>query len=111
MLFDFFSYFFFRSVHQSKIPITQLYWEIYEALPIFFKQLSKKMPHLANNLKNSIDVYRWLYYVERVWMLLERKITDRDTPIVDNIKWYIDVFNSYEEKFSGKNYFTNNREL
>ena len=95
-LFDFYSYFFFHPVSR-KVPVNTLISEINEALPCFISKLAEKAPDISKNLLALASVYRWLYYVERISMLLERQMTDTNLNILNYISRYIDVFNSYEE--------------
>ncbi|GJQ57458.1 MAG: hypothetical protein SCALA701_02590 [Candidatus Scalindua sp.] len=95
-LFDFYSYFFYRAVVKD-VPVDTIASEICEALPIFVSRLAVKAPDISNSLLQSEKVYRWLYYIERVSMLVERKSTDKNLDIMKFISRYIEVFNGYEE--------------
>ncbi|MBI5099507.1 MAG: phosphotransferase [Nitrospirae bacterium] len=95
-LFDFYSYFFYRAVHQ-KLPLDKLSSEIKAALPYFTDKLDSITPDISNSLKSFEKVYRWLYYIERVYMLLERERHDTKFNIMDVILRVIEVFNAYEE--------------
>jgi len=97
-LFDFYSYFFYRTVHQ-KLPLDKLSAEINVALPIFISKLNSTVPDIAGNLKSFEIIYRWLYYIERVYMLVERERYDTKHNIMDIILRFIEVFNCYEEIF------------
>lgn len=99
MLFDFYSYFFFRPVHQS-VPVKRLVSEINEALPFYISRLSLNAPDLSKNLLHLEKVYRWLYYIERVCMLVERERTDTRLNIMKHILGFIDTFDQYEELLS-----------
>jgi len=59
-----------------------------------------KVPDIAENLLILKKVYRWLFYIERVYMLVERNTTDKNLDIMDYILRYIYVFNRYEEKIN-----------
>ena len=96
-LFDFYSYFFYRPV-QHNLPVDKLVSEINEALPFFISKLDLKVPDIAKSLLSFEKVYRWLYYIERVSMLVKREKTDKNLDIMKYILRYIDVFNCYEEK-------------
>jgi len=94
-LFDFYSYFFYRSVHQ-KLPVGQLSSEIEVALPYLTGKLNTTAPDISRSLKSFEKVYRWLYYIERVHMLIERERYDTKHNIIDVILRFIEVFNTYE---------------
>lgn len=98
-LFDFYSYFFFRSGNM-KIPVSQLVAEIKQALPFVITSLSKKMPTISKNLKQLEEVYRWIYYIEEMCRQVERETTDNNLNILEIILQYIEVFNQYEEIFA-----------
>lgn len=95
-LFDFYSYFFFRPFIHN-IPISRVVSEIHDAMPFVTSSLAKKAPEISNSLLHLEQTYRWLYYIERICMLVERSTTDRQLDIKDNIKRYIEIFNRYEE--------------
>ena len=99
-LFDFYSYFFYRPVCRN-VPVDTIVSEINEALPFFISELAKKAPDISHSLLSLEKVYRWLYYLERICMLMEREITDTNLNIVDYISQYIDAFSRYEEILSG----------
>ena len=100
-LFDFYSYFFFRPV-SNKIPVDTLVLEIDDALPFFISTLALKAPDISKSLLSLEKVYRWIYYIERVCMLVEREITDNNLDIVNYIFRYIEAFNSYEDVLAGR---------
>jgi thiamine kinase-like enzyme len=95
-LFDFYSYFFYRAVHQ-KLPLDKLSSEIKAALPYLADKLNTAAPDIAGNLRSFEKLYRRLYYIERVQMLIERERYDTKHNIVDVILRFIEVFNAYEE--------------
>lgn len=95
-LFDFYSYFFFRPIHQ-KLPLDKLSPEINEALPFYLSKLDLTTPAISRSLKSYEKIYRWFFYIERVYMLVERERYDTKLNTMDNILRYIEVFNSYEE--------------
>ncbi len=96
VLFDFYSYFFFRAAHQG-LPVHELALEIGQALPAFISRLFLKMPALCKNIRLFEKTYRHLYYIERVCMLVDRERTDTKLDIMKIMIGYIDVFNQYEE--------------
>lgn len=95
-LFDFYSYFFFRPLHQ-KLPIDKLSPEIRMALPFYLSKLDLIAADISASLKSLERIYRWFFYIERIYMLIERERYDTKLNILDNILRYIDVFYRYEE--------------
>jgi len=95
-LFDFYSYFFYRPVAR-KIPVTTLVSEINETFPLFVSSLAKKAPDISHSVVSLSEIYRWLYYIERICMLVERKTTDKNLNILAEILRYIEACNRYEE--------------
>jgi hypothetical protein len=110
-LFDFYSYFFYRAVHQ-KLPLDQLNSEINVALPIFISKLDLIAPDVSESLRSLKNIYRWLYYIERVYMLIQRERYDTKLDVIAIILRFIYVFEHYEEiseykhteKFNSSNY-------
>ena len=98
-LFDFYSYFFFRAVHQ-KLPLDKLGAEINVALPYFISKLDLIAPDISKSLKSFEKIYRWIYYVERIYMLIEREKYDTKHNIMNVILRFIEIFNAYEETCS-----------
>jgi len=98
-LFDFYSYFFFRPLHQ-KLPIDKLSSEIEMALPYLTAKLDAITPTISWSLKSFEKIYRYFFYIERVYMLVERERYDTKLNIMDNILRYIEVFNSYEKIYA-----------
>lgn len=98
LLFDFYSYFFHRPV-SSKFPVAQMVSEVNEALPYFISQLSLMSPDITDNLLASVKTYRHLYYIERLCMLVERDLTDKNVSMKDYIFRYIKAFQAYEDIF------------
>ena len=101
-LFDFYSYFFHRPVDQN-IPIKQLSEEISIALPNVISRLDLTSPDISASLKSFVEVYRWLYYYERIHMLIGRMKYDTKHNIMVYILRCIEVFSEYEE-LSGESY-------
>lgn len=96
LLFDFYSYFFYRSVTR-KFPASQMVSEINEALPYFISQLSLMSSDITDNLLASVGTYRHLYYIERLCMLVERDLTDKYLSMKEYIFRYIKAFQVYED--------------
>ncbi len=96
VLFDFYSYFFYRSV-SGRVSIAQVVTESEEALSSMVSRIAHENQAMAIALQQSENVYRWLYYIERISMLIERKVTDKNLDISDMILRYLDAFNRCEE--------------
>ena len=95
-LFDFYSYFFYGSALWGIAPEEQAL-EVKKVLPFIISKVTAKAPAIGQNLLDFEDVYRLIYYVERIYMLLERKKTDANVNIAKHILQYINAYNKYEE--------------
>ena len=95
LLFDFYSYFFYRPV-SPKLPVDKMFSEINEALPILVSRLSSRTPDVTGNLLALVMIYRHLYYIERLCMLVERDLTDNRLNMTDYIMRYIEAYKGYE---------------
>lgn len=100
-LFDFYSYFFFRPVYQ-KVPVEKIISEIDTALTLFNSKLVKKVHVVSKTLFSLENVYRWMYYIERVSMLVERAKTDKNLDIIAETLRYIDAFLEYDNIIENK---------
>ena len=100
-LFDFYSYFFFRPLHQ-KLPVAELTQELNTGLSFYLSRLASISGEVLASVQLHEKTYRWLFYVERIWMLVERVKYDTKLNTQANIRRYIHVFNEYEELI--KNY-------
>jgi len=60
-------------------------------------KLTSMSPEVLANIKLHEKTYRWLFYVERIHMLVERVKYDTKLDVAGNILRYIDAFNKYEE--------------
>jgi hypothetical protein len=96
LLFDFYSYFFYRPV-SPKLPVDKMALEINEALPYFISGLSLHTPHITEHLLASMKIYRQLYYIERLYMLVERDSSDSRLDMKSYIFRYIDAYSGCEE--------------
>jgi len=92
VLFDLHNYFFTELYY--KRATTDLLLEIEEAISSLQSRLASKAPGIARTLCLSAQMYRWLYYVERILVLLDRELSDK---VLDVILRSIEVFNRYEE--------------
>ena len=95
-LFDFYSYFFFRPLHQ-KLPLVELTPEISAGLAFYLPKLVLIAPDVSGSATSYEKIYRCLFYVERISMLVDRVTYDTKLNVRNNIRRYIDVFNAYEE--------------
>ena len=98
LLFDLFNYFFTELYYRR--ATTSLVHEINEAILSLRSRIVTKAPDLAGAMVSLSDMYRRLYYVERICMLLERQLSNRQ---LDVILRSIEVFNSFEEVQGGRN--------
>ncbi|MDR4498867.1 MAG: aminoglycoside phosphotransferase family protein [Candidatus Scalindua sp.] len=95
LLFDFYSYFFYR-ITSGKLSVNKVVSEINEALPNFLSELSLRVPDITKNIFDFVKVYRFLFYVEYVCKLVERDLTDNRLNMTHYICLNIDAFNQYE---------------
>jgi len=101
-LFDFYSYFFYRSALKNISPQI-LDSEIKEGLRITLSRLTTMAPDMVQRLMEWEDVYRRFFYIERIYMLVIREMTDQNLNILrDHIMKYIVAFQNYEETLLGK---------
>jgi thiamine kinase-like enzyme len=94
-LYDLYNYFFTESYYgrtTSKITL-----EVNAAIKSIQARLVTKSPEIAAALLPSAEIYRWLYYLERVGMLLGR---DFSSKILEVILRSIEVFNACEENYT-----------
>jgi len=91
-LFDLYNYFFTESYY--KRATTSLVPEIAKAISSLQSRLMAKAPDLARTLVPLAKRYRWLYYLERIQVLLERELSSDQ---LDVVLRSIRVFNRYEE--------------
>jgi len=98
LLFDFYSYFFYRPVNIKNISVEKMSSELDQALPAFISGVDVKALDVSAYLSTSLNTYRRLYYMEYLCKLMERLLTDKSLNIMDYIMRYIDVFSLYEEE-------------
>ena len=91
-LFDLYNYF-LTEVYYERATVN-LYSEVTEAILSLQLNLASRGVHLVGGLQCLAPVYRWLYYLERVFVLLEREPSKNQ---VDVIVRSVDVFERYEE--------------
>lgn len=92
VLFDLYNCFFTESYYRR--VSTNLVAEIKESICFLQNRLKKKLPKVVVTLDTSVEQYRWLYYLERICMLLEREL---DNKILGVISRSIAVFTRHEE--------------
>ena len=95
VLYDFFSFFFYRSVSRN-ISIATLVKEIGVAFPMLISRLTQGNPEMANALLSLEHIYRWNFYVENLCRLVKREMTDNQLDILDYILRSIQAFEMYE---------------
>lgn len=100
-LFDFYSYFFYRP-YRGKITTEVMASEINEAFSFLLSRLAVKAPDIADSIISFEKIYRWLYYIERICMLVEREKTDTNLNIMERMVTFYKVFDQYEEICSSK---------
>jgi thiamine kinase-like enzyme len=94
ILFDLYNYFIVRLFWRHTVP--NLVSEIESALASLQARLALKTPEVAETLRPLAQVYRWLYYVERICSGME--IRGRD---VESMRRWMEAFNGYEEMVAG----------
>lgn len=99
-LFDFYSYFFYRSacIH---LPLDNMINEMKQALPLFISEISIKLSDYPESISTKESIYRWTFYIEFMCRLVERERTDHNLNILDFIFRYMEAFNRYEEIIAG----------
>jgi thiamine kinase-like enzyme len=93
ILFDFFNCFFVQLF--LKNTIHGIVQEINKALLFLSERLGTKMPELTNDLVPLAEIYRWVFYIERVCSTLELHGLRAGA-----MERWIEVFEQYERKLS-----------
>ncbi|WP_447964772.1 phosphotransferase family protein [Nitrospira sp. Ecomares 2.1] len=101
-LFDFYSYFFYRPACRE-VPVSKLGSEVMKALPMFISKLTEHAPEVSSSLKALEKTYRWIFYIEMIYRLVDRQMTDTNLDVMHYIQEYIKAFNLYEDLAIGKN--------
>jgi thiamine kinase-like enzyme len=96
ILFDFYSYFFYRPTHQIFNNFYVLHNEINQALKILFSNTDPKFKEIKESISGKNNIYRVVYYIERIIMLTERISQDEKLNIEKEILNFINVFEKYE---------------
>lgn len=89
---DFYNWF-FTELYYRRVK-TDLVAEINEALISLQSSLTSKGIGIVGDLQSKTEFYRWLYYIERIQMLLEREPSEK---LLNVMMRSIEVFNHYEE--------------
>jgi hypothetical protein len=89
---DLYNYFFTELYY--KRAVNGLAQDVENAILILQKRLCVRAPELWKNLVELSEFYRRLYYLERICLLLERKLTDK---VIDVILRSIEIFKYYEK--------------
>jgi thiamine kinase-like enzyme len=96
VFFDFYSYFFFRALHQKHL-LFDLMLEINLAVQVYLSRIKIKCPMVAEVVKTNIKLYRWIFYIERIYMMVDRVMYDTKLDVKKNISRYIDTFIAFEK--------------
>lgn len=96
---DFYNYF-FTELYYQRVE-SSLVSEISQALSILQGLLQPDAPKLTQDLLPSANLYRRLYYLERIKMLLGRELNDKRLHVIVRS---IDIFNQFEEALGNKRY-------
>lgn len=91
-LFDFFSFFFNMRPRMEFIHAPR----INEAVESLRSRLTVKSPAIAASIEESVDVYRWSFYVETVCKYLKREMTPERE---GKISRTIEAFRSFEREY------------
>jgi hypothetical protein len=92
VLFDLYN-FFLTEIYYKRIS-SDLTSEIRAAILKLQAQINSKNPEIAHHLLAYAEVYRWLYYIERISMLLQRGFNDKTLEVVARS---IHVFSEFEQ--------------
>jgi len=103
ILFDFYSYFFYRPTHQIFDDFYGLINEINQALGILIGNMDPRFKELKENITVKKNIYRVVYYIERTIMLTERLRQDEKLNIEKIIFDFINAFEKYEAEFKAHN--------
>lgn len=100
-LFDLYNYFLTELYYERATSTSGLVLEINKAISMLKARLLTKVPELAGTMISLAPIYRRLYYLERICMLLERELNNKSLSVIVRS---IDVFNRYEETTASYNH-------
>ena len=100
-LFDLYNYFLTELYYERATSTSALVPKVNKAISYLQARLLPKIPELTRALVSLSPIYRRLYYLERVCMLLEREL---DNKLLSVIVRSIDVFNRYEKVIETNNH-------
>lgn len=96
VLFDFYSYFFYRSANRA-VPVNTMRSELQMAYPLLMTELANKARSVSRSVRRAENVYRWLFYIEMLCKLVERETSDKNLDVMKFISQYLQTFIAYEE--------------
>ena len=94
-LYDLYNYFLTESYYER--TTVKMVTEINAGIMSVQERLAKSSPEIAATLATSADIYRWLYYLERLKVLVQRDMSRHNLAVIMRS---IDVFTEYEQNFA-----------
>lgn len=94
LLHDFYNYFFHLLRH--KMTVNDPWVMINEALLILCSRLNLKSSSLSRHLLSNAHVYRWIYYLERIFSILELREFVLPEIRIKTILYNIKIFKGFE---------------
>jgi len=91
-LYDLFNYF-FTELYYKRIPI-KISQEMIKAVGALKLSVKADLPEIANSLEPSSEIYRKLYYLERLCMLFKRDESKKVQEVIINS---MELFDSFEK--------------
>ncbi len=88
---DLYNYFFTELYYRR--TQSNLLQEIDAAIPLLENRLTQHKTESISSLMSARHIYRWLYYLERMEILLDREMTPN---VISVIQRSMEVFNNYE---------------
>ena len=101
-LFDLYNFFFTEQYYQN--ANINLVTEIGKTISSLRYHLKSKASDLTESIVSSAEIYRWLYYLERIDLLMERKFSNN---LLSVILRSINVFSCYEKGYTEPKSFIN----
>lgn len=100
LLHDFYNYYF--SHMYWNVPAI-LHEKVASAIESLRQNLAPGYPELANTLRSERDIYKYIYYLERICMLIERKSRSDESRMI--ILRTLDVFSRFESNKGYSDFF------